>query len=154
MTCESLTQVFLGRFYYLAYFMFCPVSEKWKWKLVAQSCPTLCDPMDCSLPGSFVHRIFQARTLEWVAISFPRGSSQPRARTWVSHIAGGFFTVWATRKDLSTTVPLSMGGFIPGPCLPAGIPKPEDAQIPHIKCYSVFAYILPHPTFMSFLDYL
>ena len=42
---------------------------------VAQSCPTLCDPMDCSLPGSSVHRIFQARVLEWVASSFSRGSS-------------------------------------------------------------------------------
>ena len=47
-----------------------PISE------VAQSCPTLCDPMDCSLPGSSIHGIFQARVLEWVAISFTRGSSQ------------------------------------------------------------------------------
>ena len=45
---------------------------------VAQSCPTLCDPIDCSPPGSSVHGIFQARVLEWVAISFSRGSSQPR----------------------------------------------------------------------------
>ena len=49
---------------------------------VAQSCPTLCDPMDCSLPGSSVHGILQARILEWGAISFSRGSSQPRDRTW------------------------------------------------------------------------
>ena len=42
---------------------------KWKWSRVAQSCPTLCDPMDCNLPGSSVHGIFQARILEWVAIS-------------------------------------------------------------------------------------
>ena len=45
---------------------------------VTQSCPTLCNPIDCSLPGSSVHGIFQARTLEWVAISFSRRSSQPR----------------------------------------------------------------------------
>ena len=45
---------------------------------VAQSCPTLCDSMDCSLSGSSVHGIFQARVLEWIAISFSRGSSQPR----------------------------------------------------------------------------
>ena len=51
--------------------------------LVAQSCPTLCEPMDCSLPGSSVHGILQARVLEWVAISFSRGSSQPRDRTFV-----------------------------------------------------------------------
>ena len=65
---------------------------------VAQSCPTLYDPMDCSIPGSSIHGIFQARVLEWVAISFSRGSSQPRDRTWVSHIAGRRFTVWATRE--------------------------------------------------------
>ena len=53
--------------------------------------------MDCSLPGSSVHGIFQARILEWIAISFSRGSSQPRDRTWVSHIIGRCFTIWATR---------------------------------------------------------
>ena len=52
-----------------------------KWSEVTQSCLTLCDPMDSSLPGSFVHGIFQARVLEWGAISFSRGSSQPRDRT-------------------------------------------------------------------------
>ena len=65
---------------------------------VTQSCPTLCDPMDCSLLGSSVYGIFQARVLEWVAISFsrgssPRGSSQLRDWTRVSHIAGGCFTL-------------------------------------------------------------
>ena len=49
-----------------------------KVKAKVKSCPTLCDPMECSLPGSSVHGIFQARVLEWVAISFSRGSSQPR----------------------------------------------------------------------------
>ena len=66
--------------------------------LEAQSCPTLCDPMDCSLPGSSIHGIFQERVLEWVAIFFSRGSSQPRDWTQVSHIAGRRFTVWATRE--------------------------------------------------------
>ena len=65
---------------------------------VAWSCPTLCDPMDCSLPGSSLHGILQARVLEWVAISFSRGSSWPRDRTWVSHIPGRRFNLWATRK--------------------------------------------------------
>ena len=55
---------------------------------VTQSCPTLSDPIDRSLPGSSVHGIFQARVLEWVAISFSRGSSRPRDRTRVSHIPG------------------------------------------------------------------
>ena len=54
---------------------------------VPQSCPTLCHPMDCSLSGSSVHGIFQTRVLEWIAISFSRGSSRPRNRTQVSHIA-------------------------------------------------------------------
>ena len=59
----------------------------------AQSRPTLWDPMDC------VHGILQARILEWGAISFSRGSSLLRDRTWVFHIAGGFFTSWATRES-------------------------------------------------------
>ena len=67
---------------------------------VAQSCPTLCDPMDCSLPGSSVHGIFQARILEWVAISFSRRPSQPRDWTWVSWTAGRIFTAWAAREAL------------------------------------------------------
>ena len=65
---------------------------------VAQSCPTLCNPVDCSLPGSSVHAIFQARILEWVAVSFSRGSSQLRDQTQVSCIVGRHFTVWATRE--------------------------------------------------------
>ena len=52
--------------------------------LVTQSCPTLCDPMDCSPPGSSVHGILQARILEWVAISSSRGSSRPKDQTPVS----------------------------------------------------------------------
>ena len=67
---------------------------------VTQSCPTLCDPIDCSLPGSSVHEIFQAIVLEWIAISFSRRSSQPRAQTRVSCIVDRCFTVWATREVL------------------------------------------------------
>ena len=68
--------------------------------LVTQLCLTFCNPMDCIPLGSSIHGIFQARVLEWVAISFSRGSSQPRDWTWVSCIAGRFFTVWATREAL------------------------------------------------------
>ena len=60
---------------------------------ITQSCPTLCDTMDYT-----VHGILQARILEWAAFPFSRGSSQPRDRTQVSHIAGRFFTSWATRE--------------------------------------------------------
>ena len=69
-----------------------------QWSEVAQSWPTLCDPIDCNLPGSSVHEIFQAIVLEWIAIPFSRGSSQPRAWTWVSHIVDRCFTIWATRE--------------------------------------------------------
>ena len=55
---------------------------------VAQSCPTLCDPMDYSPPGSSIRGIFQARVLEWVAVFFSKGSSRPRDQTQVSLIAG------------------------------------------------------------------
>ena len=60
---------------------------------VTQACLTLCDPMDYT-----VHGILQARILEWVAVPFSKGSSQPRNRTGVSCIVGGFFTNWAMRE--------------------------------------------------------
>ena len=69
--------------------------------LVTQSCPALCDPLDCSLPGSSVHGIFQARILKCVTISFSRRSFLFRNQiciSWVSSIAGGFFTHWTIRK--------------------------------------------------------
>ena len=67
----------------------------------AQSCPTLCGPMDCSLPGFSVHGTLQTRILEWVAVPFSMESSQPRDQTQVSCIAGSFFTIWVIREDLS-----------------------------------------------------
>ena len=66
--------------------------------LDAQSCPALCNPMDCSPPGSSVQGILQVRMLEWVAIASSGGSSRPRDQTQVSCIAGRFFTVWVTRE--------------------------------------------------------
>ena len=88
-----------------------PGPQQWKqspnhWKvkgkvLVAQSCPIFCDLMDCSLPGSSLHGILQARILEWVAIPFSKESFWPRGQTWVSCIRGRFFTVWATREALN-----------------------------------------------------
>ena len=65
---------------------------------VTQLCPTLCDPEDCSSPGSSIHGVLQARILEWVAISFSRGSSWLRDRTQVSRITGRRFNLWATRE--------------------------------------------------------
>ena len=66
--------------------------------LLTQLCLTLCDPVDCSLPGSSVRGILQARILEWVAMSSSRESSQSRARTQVSSTAGGFFTIWVSHQ--------------------------------------------------------
>ena len=61
-----------------------------------QLCPTLCDPVDCSLPGSAVHGIFQARILERVAMPFSRGSSPPKDRTLSPALAGELFTTSTT----------------------------------------------------------
>ena len=66
--------------------------------LITQSYPILCNPMDCSPPGSSVHGILQARILERIAIPFSRGSFQPRDQTQISHFAGGFFTDQAIRE--------------------------------------------------------
>ena len=66
----------------------------WDVYSVAQSCPIFCDPMDCSLPGSSVHGIFQARLLEWVVISFSRESSQLRDQTFISYV------LWIGRQIL------------------------------------------------------
>ena len=97
-------------------------SEKVKVE-VTQSYLTLCDPMDYT-----VHGILQARILKWVAFPFSRGSSQPRDRTQVSRIAGGFFTSWATREAPNTQsvllVPL------------------EYYQKPHC-CFSAKVWVLP-----------
>ena len=71
---------------------------------VAQSCPTLCDPVDCSPPGSSVHGILQARILEWVAISFSRGSSHPRDRTHVSELQADALTSEPSGKPLMNTL--------------------------------------------------
>ena len=76
---------------------------------VAQLCLTLHSPMDCSLPGSSAHEIFQARVLEWVAISFSRGSSWPRDQTWVSHIVGRCLTVWTIKEVISEVIDSSPG---------------------------------------------
>ena len=64
--------------------------------LVAKSCPSLWDPMDCSPPGSSVCGILQAKILDWLAIPFSRRSSQPRDQTWVSCTVGRLFPNWAT----------------------------------------------------------
>ena len=72
--------------------------EKGKWMCLSLSCVQLCDPNDCSPPGSSLHEILQARMQEWVAISFSRASSWPKDWTCVSRIASRFLTYWATKE--------------------------------------------------------
>ena len=103
-----LTFYFVLEYSWLTMFFGC--TTKWfsclciwsevKWSEVAQPCPTLRDPMDCSLLGSSIHGIFQERILEWGAIAFSRGSSRPRDWTWVSCSVGRRLTFWATREAL------------------------------------------------------
>ena len=97
--------------------------------LVAKSCPTLCHPMDCSPPASSVHGIFQARILEWIAISFSRRSSQPRNRTQVSCIAGRFFTYWAIRE----------------------ISSPYHLSFHFLSC--IFSWLSPYCFVLKYFDY-
>ena len=85
---------------------------KWSGSVVS----TLCDPMDCSPPGSSIHGIFQATVLEWVAISFSRGSSRPRYQTQVSHIVGRHFTLWATREVAAYRLGFHHGQVDLDPC--------------------------------------
>ena len=76
----------------LLFFSFRWVVQHQKWKvLVTQSCLTICDPTDCNMPGSSVHRLLQARILEWIAVRFSRGFSWPRHQTRVSCIAGRLY---------------------------------------------------------------
>ena len=101
---------------------------------VAQSCLTLCDPMDGSLPGSAVHGIFQARILEWTAISFSRGSSQPRDQTQVSCIADRRFTIWATRQPFPSPVDLPDPGIkLRSPALQVDRNRPLQKPVWHFR---------------------
>ena len=110
------------------------------WSEVAQSCPTLCNPMDCSLPGFSIHGIFQARVLEWVAISFSRGSSQPRDQTHLLHCRQTLYslshqetkTLVFSCMELSHIIPKVCLSLVSGPCyasflhsarLPCAVPK-------------------------------
>ena len=126
----------------------------------AQSCPTLCDPMDCSPPGSSVHGILQARILEWVAFPFSRGSSWPKDGTQVFHIAGGFFTSWSTREAPVTQEPRSPFVCVRVEPFPFLLHLPTKLR-PHLSLSgpsSLFPPSLPtsqaSATFRSYLLYL
>ena len=90
--------------------------------LVAQLCPTLCNPMDYSPPGFSLHGNLQAIILGWVAISFSRGFSQPSDQTQVSRFAGQFFPMRATREREGETVSCGMWDLVPWPGIEPGPP--------------------------------
>ena len=88
-----------------------------------------CNPMDCSLPGSSVPGILQVRILEWVAISYSRGSSWPRDQTQVSCMWGRFFTIWATGEVLISVKLLS----IPNAQGPASLERVPSFSPPYLN---------------------
>ena len=90
-----------------------PISCKQEIVLVTQSRLTVCDPMDCSPPGSSVDRNSPGKILEWVTMPSSRGSSPPRAQTQVSGVASGFFTISATREAQNKKLGPHKG-FLPG----------------------------------------
>ena len=94
---------------------------------VAPSCPALCNPMDYT-----VHGILQAGILEWVAVPFCRGSSQPRDRTQISPIAGGFFTSWATREaqEYWSGQPIPSPAYLPNPAIEPVSPTLQADSLP------------------------
>ena len=100
----------------------------WKWKSLSRV--WLCDPMDCSPPGFSVHGILQAWILEWVAVHFSRRSSQPRDRTQVSHIAGRFFTVWATREAQEYQSGSPSPGYLSDPRIELGSSALQADSLP------------------------
>ena len=107
-----------------------------------QSCPTLCDPMDCSPPGSSVRGNFQTRILEWVPIFFSGRSSQPRDQTQVSCACDQFLSgaqLFVTSWSVVTQAPLSMG-FIRQEWV--AVPTPGDLPDPGIKPVSFASHAL------------
>ena len=108
---------------------------------VVQLCPTLCNPMDCSLSGSSFHGIFQARILEWVAISFSKRSSWPRDWIQVFPIVGRHFTIWATRevpkkgnaKECSSTALISHASKVMLKILQARLQQYVNCELPDVQ---------------------
>ena len=102
-TFNNVLWTFFPYGYYFTVFPIGYSQSYWKYLqccFIAQSCPTLLWPMDCSPPGSSVHRISQARILEWVVISFPSGSSLPKDQTHISCFGRWVLYHWATMDAL------------------------------------------------------
>ena len=124
--------------------------------LCSESCLTPCDPVYCSPPGCSVHGDSPGKNMEWVARPSSKGSSQPRDRTQVSHIAGRFFTIWAPREAQGIEENRAWGprpGHISSITLLGwGQPERWPPDIPSALCLWSFLLplakpILPHPVF-------
>ena len=117
----------------------------------APSCPLLCDPRDYSPPGSSVHGVLQARLLEWIAISFSRGSSRPSDGSRVSCTAGGFFTLWATRRGCIRSWLQQVGSFaeVRGLLSSCGAQSPEPrgsvVGARGLSCAMACGILVPRP---------
>ena len=126
--------------------------------LVTQSCLTLWDPTDCSLPGSSIHGVLQGRILEWDAMPFSSGSSQPRDRTLVSCTVGRFFTIWAWWESYITPkhVECELSSSVPGAHCPwrASSKRPLDlaSVIMGLSgqgiCEAITNPVPPHPVWL------
>ena len=112
-----------------------------------------CDPINCSLLGSSVYGILQARIPEWAAISFSRGTPQPRNWTQVSHMAGRCFTDWTTQE-----APLALRSFPkidifhsnqPQSCPPQVSSQPKWAEMMPYLFWGQCLYVIPKPTWIS-----
>ena len=108
---------------------------------VTQLCLTICDPMNCSLPGSSIHGILQARTLKWVAMSFSMDSSWPGDQTQVSCISCRFFTIWVT---LVPTIKFLEVKTCTNPCKPRNnlLCKQEEWIQFLLKCLTTLSILL------------
>ena len=116
-----------------------------------QSHLTLCDPMGCSLPGPSVCGILQARILEWVAISFSKGTSLSRDQTWVSCMAGCFFTVWAVLDYLRPPLYLRAHGNYSNEPI-STLPALSTLPSPCLLMQST-SYVNAHPWFLFTSDW-
>ena len=119
--------------------------------------PVLCNPLDCSLPASSVHEIFQAIVLEWIAISFSGGSSQPRDRTQVSRIAGRFFTLYEPQiRSVTRSCPTlcnPMDCSLPGSSFPWNFPGKNTAVGCHFLLQVIFQTQGSNPSLLHLLPW-
>jgi len=118
---------------------------------VAQSCLTLCNPMDSSLPGSSVHEIFPAKVLEWIAISFSRGSSWHRDRTQVYLHCRRHFILWATREASSRLFNIRLQDLSFSRFIIRNKIRNEIEECEHKIQHTHFCYCLPFVTMSTLL---